>query len=54
MEYWDTIYPMDIAGGIGEPRRIDERALKKELGTFARVLVDIDFTRPLLEEILVQ
>lgn len=54
MEYWDPIFLMDIAGGIGEPLRIDERTLRKEFGSFARVLVDMDFTRPLPEEILVQ
>lgn len=54
MEYWDPAFLLDIDGGIGEPLRIDRRILRKEVGTYAHVLVDVDFTRLLLEEILVQ
>lgn len=40
--------------GICEPLRIGERTLRKELGTYARLLVDIDFYRDMPKEILVQ
>lgn len=45
---------MDIKGVIGEPLKIDDKTLRKELGSFARVLVDVDFTKNLPEEILIQ
>lgn len=45
---------MDISGGIREPLRIDEKMWKKEIRTFTRVLVDVDFTKPLVDEILLQ
>lgn len=45
---------MDIAEGIGEPLWIDKKTSRKEFGTFARVLVDVYFTKPLQEEILLQ
>lgn len=54
MEYWEPVFLTDIVGAIGEPLNIDDRTSRKELGTYARLLVDIDFDKPLLEEILIQ
>lgn len=54
MEYWDPAFLLDIAGGIGEPLKIYGKTLRKELGTFARVLVDVDLTKSLVEEFLIQ
>lgn len=54
MEYWHPFFLLDMAIGIGEPLRIDEKTLKKELQTYAKILIDIDFTKLLPEEILVQ
>lgn len=54
MEYWDPAFLMDLACGIGEPLRIDAKMLRKELGTYVRILVDVDFTKGIPEEILVQ
>lgn len=54
MEYRDPAFLMDIAGGVGEPLKIDRRTLWKEMGNYAQVLVDIDFTKNLPEEILIQ
>lgn len=54
MEYWGPAFLLDIAIGVGEPLGIDERILKKEFGTFTRMLIDIDFSKELPEEILMQ
>lgn len=54
MEYWDPSFLFDLAGGIGEPLKIDGKTIRKELGTYARILIDVDLSKPLVEEILVQ
>lgn len=54
VECWEPSFLMDIAGAVGEPLIIDDKTLQKEFGTFARVLVDIDFTKSLPGEILIQ
>lgn len=53
MDYWKLDFIYDIAKGIGGPLRIDDITLIKELGLYARVLVDVDFKRGLLEPILI-
>lgn len=45
MEYWDPSLLMDIPGGVVEPLRMDNKTLRKELGTFSRVFVDIDIIK---------
>lgn len=54
MEYWEPRFLMDIVGRIRESLRIDPRTPRKELGTYARILVDVNFANSLPEEILVQ
>lgn len=54
LEYWRPSLLFDISKGVGMPLRIDDKTLKKELGIYARILVDIDFARDLPEKILVQ
>lgn len=54
MEYWDPAFIMDLAGGIGEPLKIYVRTLRKKTGNYVRILVDIDFTKNIPEEILIQ
>lgn len=44
MEYWGPAFLLDIAASVGEPLRIDEINFRKEPGTYARILVDVDFT----------
>lgn len=53
LEYWRPSILFGITRGIGLPLKIDRRTLNKEFGLFARVLVDIDFTKYLPDEILV-
>lgn len=53
MEYWDPAIVIDMTIGIGEPHCIDDRTLRKEICTYARILIDVDFTRGLPEEILI-
>lgn len=38
----------DIAKRVGKPLRIDKKTLDKEIVLYARVLVDIEFTKDLL------
>lgn len=54
MGYLDPTFLLDITNGIGEPLHIVEKTLCEELGTYTRVLVDIDFTKDLPKEILIQ
>lgn len=55
MDYWKPDFLYDIAKGVGEPLRIDDRILKKELGFYARIIVVIDFAKGgLPEQILIQ
>lgn len=52
-EYWRPAILCSIARGVGLPLRIDNKTLSKEVGLFARVLVDIDFvTSTLPDELL--
>lgn len=53
MDYWKPDFLYDIARGVAEPLRIGERTLREELGFYARILVYIDFTKGLLEQILI-
>lgn len=50
MVYWDLAFLIDIGCGIGDPLRIDERILQKELGTYAWLLIDADISKVLLEK----
>lgn len=52
LEYWWPSILFAIARGVGMPLLIDRRTLNKEYGLYARVLVDIDFTNVLPDEIL--
>lgn len=45
---------MDITAGVGAPLRVNGKTLQMELGFFAKVLMDIDFLREILDRILVQ
>lgn len=54
MEYWKPDFLYDIAKGIGTPLRIDKKTLDKELGLYARILVDVDFAKEIPEQILIQ
>lgn len=47
MEYWDPIFLMDLEVGIGKPLKIDVGILRKEMGNYSRILVDIKITKNL-------
>ena len=53
-EYWLGRTLMEIAAAIGTPLIIDTATQKRTYGHYARVLGDIDFSRHLFYEIMVQ
>lgn len=53
-EYWLERTLMEIAGAIGAPLIIDAATQKHTFSHYARVLVDIDFSRRLFYEITVE
>lgn len=52
-EYWGERTLLEIAGGIGTPLTIDTDTQNRVFGHYARVLVDIDFSRCILDGIMV-
>ncbi|GAU43813.1 hypothetical protein TSUD_248020 [Trifolium subterraneum] len=53
-EYWRPKILFSIAGGVGVPISLDERTSNRTFGRYARVLVEIDLSKKLYHEILVQ
>ncbi|KAL5699090.1 hypothetical protein ACHQM5_030038 [Ranunculus cassubicifolius] len=53
-EYWDEEILMSIAMGVGNPMQVDEKTLNRNFGYFAQVLVDVDFGRPIPEQVMVR
>lgn len=53
MEYKRPSILFSIARGVNLPLNIDRRTLTKEFGLYARVLVDVNSTKPLPDDILV-
>ncbi|KAF3432392.1 hypothetical protein FNV43_RR27132 [Rhamnella rubrinervis] len=53
-EFWHTRILMNLAGGIGIPLRVDNTMLIGNYGYFARVLVDVDLTRFVIEKLLLE
>ena len=53
-EYWLECTLLEIAGAIGTPLLIDSTTQKRIFGHYACVLVDIDFSRRLFHEIMVE
>ncbi|KAL5729843.1 hypothetical protein ACHQM5_002738 [Ranunculus cassubicifolius] len=45
-QYWDYECLMRIGKGVGKPIGVDQRTLKRELGYFANVLIDVDLSKP--------
>ena len=45
---------MEIAGAIGTPLIIDRATKKRLFGHYARILVDVDFSRRIFYEIMVE
>jgi hypothetical protein len=53
-EYWRPKILFSIAGGVGVPISLDERTTNRTFGHYARVLVEIDLSKKLYHQILVQ
>lgn len=51
MDYWNLAFLFDISKGVGTPLQIDKKTLNKELGLYARVLVDVNLAKELPEQI---
>lgn len=53
-EYWRPKILFSIARGIGIPLSLDDATINRSLGYYARVLVDIDLSNQLQDQILVE
>jgi hypothetical protein len=53
-EYWMDRTLREIASAIGTPLLIDNATSKRLFGHYARILVDMDFTRKIFYEIVVE
>jgi len=53
-EYWMERTLREIASAVGTPLIIDNATTKRVFGHYARILVDMDFTRKLFHEIVVE
>ncbi|KAF1869339.1 hypothetical protein Lal_00018432 [Lupinus albus] len=53
-EYWCPNIIFTIAGGIGSPISLDEATTNRSFGHFARVLVDINLTKPVANKVQVE
>lgn len=50
MEYWRPSILYAIGRGIGSPLKIDRKTLDREIGFFARVLIDVDLAKNIPEK----
>ena len=53
-EYWHPKIFISIAKGIGAPLKLDNATLNRDFGHYTRMLVDVDFRKPLSENLLVE
>jgi hypothetical protein len=53
-EYWRTKTLFEIASGLGTPLIIDEAALNRRFGLYARFLVDVDLSEQFFEAVIVE
>lgn len=51
--FWDNQTLFEIAKGVGTPLKLDPRTQQRTVGLYARVLVDVDFSQPLLSKLRV-
>ncbi|KAF5190018.1 Non-LTR retrolelement reverse transcriptase-like protein, related, partial [Thalictrum thalictroides] len=54
LEFWDAESIMSIARGVGYPLKLDEATEKKKFGFYAHVLVDVDLTKTIPDQVLVE
>jgi len=53
-EYWMEQTLREIASAVGTPLVLDNATLKRLFGHYARILVDIDFSKKIFHEIIVE
>lgn len=51
--YWEHQTLFEIARGVGMPVKLDPRTVDRSLGLYARILVEVDLSRPLLHQLRV-
>lgn len=51
LECWEEDVLMGIGKGLGNPIAVDPKTLSREMGYFAAILVDIDYSKPLVKEL---
>lgn len=51
--YWDDQTLFEIAMGVGTPLQVDPRTKNRSVGLYARLLIDVDFSKPLLSTLRV-
>lgn len=53
-EYWHPRLLMEMARGVGTPLQLDPMTKEGRFGFYARVLVDVDLSKPLPESIMIE
>lgn len=53
LEYWNVRALSKIASKLGTPKQADKLTISRDRVSFARVLVEIDVSKPLKEEVLI-
>jgi len=53
-EYWHQKTLLEIASGLGTPLTIDDATVNRRFGIFARVLVDVDLSQQLFDNVIVE
>ncbi|XP_068461683.1 uncharacterized protein [Phaseolus vulgaris] len=54
LEYWRPKVIFSIIKGLGTPLALDENTMRKKMGMFARMLVNIDMLSPLFDHLWVE
>ncbi|KAF5193004.1 hypothetical protein FRX31_017409 [Thalictrum thalictroides] len=54
LEYWDVESIMSTTRGVGYPLKLDKATEKKKFGFYAHVLVDVDLTKTITDQVLVE
>ncbi|XP_024171838.1 uncharacterized protein LOC112177819 [Rosa chinensis] len=49
--YWEPQTLFEIASGIGMPVKLDPRTANRSIGLYARILIDVDLSKPLIEKL---
>ncbi|XP_062020823.1 uncharacterized protein LOC133737236 [Rosa rugosa] len=52
--YWETQTLFEIASGIGMPVKLDPRTANRSIGLYARILIDVDLSKPPIEKLQIR